>query len=137
MIGAGLDESVAGEAQTLTGRFVNLFDPELKLQRSISLTPGARVFLLDLDAAKSTNPKLLASAGKALPAKRSDGKLAWTVEGVGDTPAILLLSTAKPPRMIQLDQQPLDSFTYDSAEGLLHVRFPNEARPRELVVDFN
>ena len=137
VIGAGLDESVPGEAKTLTGRFVNLFDPELKVQRSISLTPGARVFLLDLDAAKSTDPKLLASACKALPAKRRDGKVAWTIEGVGDTPAILLLSTGKPPRSVQLDQQPLDSFTYDTAEGLLILRFPNEARPRELVVEFS
>ena len=106
------------------------------MRRSIALTPGVRVFLLDLDFAKSTEPKLLASACKALPAKRGDGKLAWTVEGVGDTPAILLISTTKPPRVIQLEQQPLDSFTYDAAEGLLHVRFPNEARPRELVVEF-
>ena len=136
LIGAGLDESGRGEAKTLTGRFVNLFDSELKVQRSISLAAGARVFLLNLDAAKSTEPKLLASACKALPAKHSDGKLAWTVEGVGDTPAILLLSTAKPPRSIQLDQQPLDYFTYDAAEGLLTLRFPNEARPRELVLEF-
>ena len=61
---------------------------------------------------KSESPRLLASACKALSAKRDDGALAWTVEGVGDTPAILLISMAKPPRSIQLDQQPLDSFTF-------------------------
>ena len=137
VIGAGIDESVPVEAKTLAGRFVNLFDPELSVHRSISLTPGARVFLLDLDAVKSADAKLLASACKALPAKQSDGKLAWTVEGVGDTSAILLISTAKPPRAIQLEKRLLNSFTYDSTEGLLHIRFSNEARPRELVVEFN
>ncbi len=136
VIGAGLDESVEAEARLLKGRFVNLFDPDLKVQRSIALTPGARVFLLDLDAVKSERPRLLASACKALPAKREDGVAAWTVEGVGETPAIILIATAKPPRSIQLDQQPLDSFTYDAAEGLLYIRFPNEARPRNLVVEF-
>ena len=62
--------------------------------------------------------------------------MAWTVEGIGETPAVLLISTAKPPRSIRLEQQPLDSFSYDRSEGLLYIRFPNEARPRELVVEF-
>jgi len=134
LIGAGLDESVEGQTKRLKGRFVNLFDPELKVQRSITLAPGNRVFLLDLDRVKSQNARLLASACKALPVPRDDGVAEWTVEGVGNTSAILLISTAKPPRSVQLDDQALTS--YDAAEGLLYVRFPNEARPRKLVVAF-
>lgn len=136
LISAGLDESEERKAWQVQGRFVNLFDPELKLQRSITLTPGARVFLLDLDAVKSGKPRLLASACKALPAKSDNGAVAWTVEGVVETPAVMLISTAKPPRSIQLDQRPLDSYTYDAAEGLIYLRFPNESKPRKLVVDF-
>jgi len=136
MIGAGLDESVEGAARSLQGRFVNLFDPELKVQRSIKLSPGARIFLLDLDALKLGKPRLLASGCRALLTRHDDGASAWIVEGVGNSPAIMLISTAKPPRSIQLDQQPLDSSSYDAAEGLLYLRFPNEARPRNLVVAF-
>jgi hypothetical protein len=136
LIGAGLDESVTGPVPTLTGRFVNLFDPELKVRRSVALTPGSRVFLLDLDRVKSARPRLLASACKALPAKAADGSLAWTVEGVGDTPAIVLVAAARPPRSVQLEGRPLDTYAYDAAEGLLYVRFPNEARPRQLLVGF-
>ena len=62
--------------------------------------------------------------------------MTWTVEGVGDTPAILLISSAKPPRSVQLDQQALDSFTFNKAEGLLYVRFKNESRPRDLAIEF-
>ncbi|MHA3770433.1 hypothetical protein ACXR0O_02720 [Verrucomicrobiota bacterium sgz303538] len=136
VIAAGLDESIEADPLQLKGRFVNLFDPELKVQHSYTISPGARVFLLDLDAVKSEPPRLLASACKALPVKRDDGVAAWTIEGIGDTPAIVLISTAKPPRWIKLDQQPLDTFTYDAAEGLLHIRFPNESRPRELAIEF-
>ena len=136
VIGAGLDESGLGESKELKGRYVNLFDPELKVQRSVALTPGARVFLLDLDAVKSAAPRLLASACKALPIKRDDGKAAWTVEGIGDTPAILLIATARPPRSILLEDQSIESFTYDAEEGLLRVRFPNESRPRTISVEF-
>ena len=136
LIGAGLDETTDTTTNSLKGRFVNLFDPELKVQTSVALKPGARVFLLDLDAVKSAAPRLLASACKALPATRKDGALAWTVEGIGNTPAIVLLAAAKAPRSIQLDQKALDTFTFNAADGLLYVRFPNEARPRELVVEF-
>jgi len=131
-IGAGLDESVGGPAKTLTGRFVNLFDPQLRLLNSCTLSPGARYFLLDLDAVKSPTPRLLASACKALPLKAETGTLSWTVEGITGTPAIVLVAMAKAPRSIQLDGTEITDFTYSATTGLLHLRFPNESRPRVL-----
>ncbi len=137
LISAGLDESVEGAVRRLEGRFVNLFDPELKVRRSMTLNPGARVFLLDLDAVKSKQPRILASACKALPSKNTaNDRAMWAVEGVGNTPCVILIASPKPPRSIQLDEKPVPSYSYDAAEGLLHVRFPNEARPRNLVVEF-
>jgi hypothetical protein len=136
VIGAGLDESVSAPPKVLKGRFVNLFDSELSPQHRIVLDPGKRVFLLDLDTVKSQEPQLLASACKALLTRREESLMNWTVEGVGDTPAILLISSTKPPRSIQLDQRTLDSFTYNAEERLLHVRFSNEARPRNLAINF-
>jgi len=136
LIGAGLDESIVAPAKWLKGRFVNLFDPELKVQHSVELAPGIRVFLMDLDALKAEGPQILASACKVLPIKHTDQATEWAVEGVGETTAIVLISTAKPPRSIQLDQQTLESYAYDADEKLLRVRFPNEAWPRNLVVEF-
>jgi hypothetical protein len=136
LIGAGLDESVGNRTNVLRGRFVNLFDPQLKVQREVALKPGARVFLLDLDAVKSPRPRLLASACKALPKSRNDGALAWTVEGVGNTAGILLLATPKAPRAVRLDEQPLSTFEFDARESLLYVRLQNDAQPHELVTEF-
>jgi hypothetical protein len=136
LIAAGLDESVSGSAKELKGRFVNLFDSELAVQRSVSIEPGQRIFLLDLDALKSSRPQLLASACKALLTKREGKVMTWTVEGVDNTPAIVLISSTKPPGSVRLDEQALDSFTFNNTEGLLYVRFMNEARPRDLAVEF-
>jgi hypothetical protein len=135
-IGAGLDECIPGEPETLKGRFVNLFDADLKLQKEITLAPNTRVFLLDLDAVKSKSLTLLASGCKALPIKRKDGTAAWTVEGVGDTQAIVLFSSPKAPKSVKLAGNPIDTFTYDPSEKLLHIRFPNESSPRELNIGF-
>ena len=131
LIAAGLDESIQAPPEILTGRFVNLFDPQLRLQQSFTIDPGSRYFLLDLDAVKkSDTPQVLASACKALPLKTNQ----WTVEGVANTPAIVLIATAKPPQSIQLDGTAITDFTH--AAGLLHIRFPNESRPRVLTVEF-
>ncbi|MFD0892143.1 hypothetical protein KBB96_12000 [Luteolibacter ambystomatis] len=135
-IGAGLDESIGGDAKTLTGRLVDLFDSELKVQRTVDLTPGSRRFLMDLDRIKGTGTRVLASACKALP-DPSKGHPAWTVEGVGNTEAIVLISCDKAPKSILLGGQPLASFDYDAAEKLLRARFQNEATPRllEMIVE--
>jgi hypothetical protein len=136
LVAAGLDESIGGAPRKVTGRFVNLFDPELRVRHEVVLAPGSRWFLLDLDAARRRAPHVMLSAGKALPVEATRDRLTLAVEGVGDTPSLLLLESPKPPRTITLDGKPLESFDYSAREKLLWIRFENEARPRELDVQF-
>jgi hypothetical protein len=136
LIAAGLDESVAGPPHAVKGRFVNLFDPELHVQNDVILTPGSRWFLLDLDAARTGVPGVLLAAGKALPVEASSRQLKLAVEGVGNTPCLLLLQSTKRPSAITLDGGALESFDYSNQDSLLWVRFENEARSRELALQF-
>jgi hypothetical protein len=136
LIAAGLDESVAGEAKEVRGRFVNLFDPRLRVSETVKLTSGLRFLLLDLKAVRGDEPRVLASACKVLPKMRSVTQLVLTVEGVGNTAAIVLVHAPKPPRAITLAGQPVKDVDYSAAEKLLWLRFPNESRPRELEVQF-
>ena len=136
VLAAGLDESVAGEPKTIRGRLVNLFDPELRVQAAVTLAPGSRLFLVDLDTVQGRRPQVVASACKALPAKRSARSYSMTVEGVVDTPAVVLLRVPKTPRSVTLEGQPLESFVYAAEGRLLWVRFTNEARPRKLTIEF-
>ena len=136
LIAAGLDESVPGEAKELRGRFVNLFDPLLRVRAVVPLTPGSRSFLLDLKTARGSEPGVLASACKALPGKQSANQIALTVEGVGNTPGIVLLHAPKPPREVTLRGQPVKDFEYSVAEKLLWIHFQNEAHPSELELRF-
>jgi len=136
LIAAGLEESVPGEPKELGGRFVNLFDPELRVRRSVTLAPAARLFLLDLAAAERKGPRVLASACKALPVKQDSHSLALAVEGVAGTPAIVLLLAPQPPRAVTLAGQPCEKCEYSAPDGLLWIRFANESTPRELVIEF-
>ena len=136
VIAAGLDESVGGKAKVLNGRWVNLFDPELRVQPSVTLSPGARLFLLDLDAPFPDGRIVLASACKVLPGKHGGTSISLTVEGVSSTPGIVMLRAPKAPASVMLAGERLGSFEYSETERLMWVRFGNEAKPRELMVQF-
>jgi hypothetical protein len=136
VIAAGLDESIAGEPHALHGRFVNLFDSELRVLTDVSIVPGSRWFLLDLDQAHTGKTHLLASACKALPQKSDRDQISFTVEGVGGTTAIMLLESAKAPQKMTLDGKPLTTFEYSAKERLLWVHFQNDASPHGLAVRY-
>lgn len=137
IVAAGLDESVRGEPKEIRGQFVNLFDAELRVQQEVRVTPGSRYLLLDLQRARTGAARVLASACKALPKKSDDHSLSFTVEGVADTPAIVMLYALNgAPKSVTLAGQPLNTTEYSAREHLLWIRFPNQSRPRELELQF-
>ncbi len=136
VIAAGLDESIAGDPKLLTGRYINLFDPGLSVMESVRIAPGSRYFLRDLDPAPKQIPQLLASSCKALPLEHQSKSLSYLVEGISQTPAVVLLRPPHAPRSVTLDDQPLEHFNFSSTDGLLWIAFVNQARPRTLVVHF-
>ncbi len=134
VIASGLDESIAGEPKVLSGKFVNLFDPELRTQTTIQLEPGKRFFLRDLNAAANRKPQLLASAGRSLVTAQDDNTISLAVEGVANTPGIILMQSPRAPKAVTLDAQPIETFEYSSAEQLLRIHFTNQARPVKVSV---
>jgi hypothetical protein len=136
LLAAGLEESVPGAAKVLQGNFVNLFDADLQVRTNVTLMPGTRCFLLDLEQARDTRPRVLVSACKALPLKSESQALSMMVEGVADTPAVVLIRATRVPRSVTLAGRPLDNPDYSAADHLLLLRFANEASPRELRVSF-
>jgi hypothetical protein len=136
LIAAGLEESIPGPARTLRGRFINLFDSELRLQRDVALAPGSRLFLLDLDAPEVAGRTLLAAACGAVPLKHRADAVSELVEGVENTPCVALLRAPRAPRSVRLADKALDAVHYDAEQGLLWIRFTNQPSPRELSVQF-
>lgn len=141
-IAAGLDESVEGDPWGVDGRFVNLFDPELKLLTSVDFTPGSRYFLLNLDKAqKPGKPSVLAAACRVLDEEfQSEGKskehgtLSCRVDGIAGTQAVMLCSVPATPKEIWLGEEKLSDFKMDVIAQLLWIRFPNQASQRQLKI---
>ena len=126
---AGLDETDA-PSPPLKGRYVDLFDPALRVQRDVPVEPNSRRFLIDLGRFRGT---VVACAGQALGGTTKDG---WrgTVEGIADTPGALLLRLPRAPRSATVDGQAIADMKYDPTERLLWLRFPNTAEPRRIEI---
>src|SRR5262249_25245110 len=132
IVAAGLGEFISGEAAKLRGNFVKLFYPQLRQLSPLYVSPCQRLFLLGLDQALGKEPRVLASACKAIATQKSN-TLSLAVEGVAGTPAVVLLHTGKKaPQKVALSGQPLNDYEYSAADGLLWIRFSNESKPQEL-----
>jgi len=136
IIASGLDESIDGAPRTLPGQYVNLFDATLSVQTNLVITPGSRQFCLDLKTARTGKTHLLASACKALTKTNDRGEISFAVEGVANTPAIVLVEATKAPKSITLAGNKLETFEYSKKEHLLWIHFENTSAQRELKVQF-
>lgn len=135
-IAAGLDESISAKPKTLRGRFVNLFDPELRVLESVTINPGDRYLLRDLNFKRASEPTVLASACKALEISREGNSFSLAVEGVGRTQAVVLLHAKRGPKSVTLEGEAVTDFKFSKENNLLWISFANAARPRTLVVNF-
>jgi hypothetical protein len=135
VIAAGLDESPASGSKEFKGKFINLFDSELKVQTNLTITPGSRYLLLDLEKTRGRDANVLAAACKVVEGIRSNGRLSYFVEGVGGTEAVLLLRI--PPGAnpsAEITGSTITNLDYNASEHLAWIHFTNESKPRELSV---
>jgi hypothetical protein len=137
LVAAGLDESTDQTPLVIPGRFINLFDSELVVHDGVKINPGSRYFLVDLGRVANGTPQVIASACKTLVQENNPKTLKLVVEGVEDTPAVVLLyCPSGEPRHITLDNAPLERAHYSEKDHLIWLRFNNRSSPRELQLSF-
>jgi hypothetical protein len=133
VIAAGLDESINGPAAVLKGRFLDLFDATLPLVQTVTLKPGTRRFLLDLDRAPTQSGSVIASACKVLGMTTTpDGTLTFQTEGPDTIEAVICLRLDHSPASVNIDGRLLASGarSWDPATKTLRIRFPNKSAGR-------
>jgi hypothetical protein len=130
VIAAGLDESPAGPPHMLRGRFVDLFDARLPILESVTVAPGSRHLLFDLDRPRPPAPAVVASACKVLGAeKMPNGSFRFFAEGPEKIEAVVRLALDSEPVEITLDGKVVTAtaLVWDANTKTLLLRFPNPA----------
>ena len=130
LIAAGLDESLPNARPfVLHGRYLNLFDPELKVRSDIAIAPGTRLLLYDLDRAPAADFQVLAAACRVRQEAVDGRTLRFHADGIGSTNSIVAIAAPAAPAQVLVSGQPLDASQYDYAQRLLRLRFPNSPEP--------
>jgi hypothetical protein len=137
IIAAGLDES-APDAKpfVLHGRYLNLFEPSLAVHGDISISPGSRMLLLDLDSVHASAPKVVAAACRVRNQIADGETLRFQADGIGDTNSIIAIAARTAPVTVLAGGKPLEPSQYDFASGVVHLRFPNQVEPETIEVTF-
>lgn len=141
VIAAGLDEE-SGIAQrpehpaSVTGDLINLFDPDLTESDQITIKPGTRALLLDVNYFKSSTPRILVASAKIMDEHASSDSLTFQAEGIDQTQAVIRILSAKPAREIRLNGKSLDPGQYQHTGRTLLIHFSNTATPQQIQVLF-
>jgi hypothetical protein len=115
----------------LRGRFVNLFDQEMKIVNEVTLEPGRRALLVDLDRADGT---VIAAASRVRNLKQTSGRIAFVAEGIADTEAMVRIALRSRPVSVLADGKPI-SFQFEG--GTVGFRFANSVDGVQIEVQFN
>lgn len=128
LLAATLTESNSDAPLELSGRFVNLFDAELKVVDKVSVAPGERAWLLDLDEATVPAPAPLASSLRVEKIETTERGVKIEATSVAAIDAISLFKLNNEPREILVDGQKIDGWRWDAETKTVFFAFPSSGR---------
>ncbi|MBO4547911.1 MAG: hypothetical protein J5758_01720 [Abditibacteriota bacterium] len=134
VIAAGLDETELTGVRTLTGRFVNIFDPLLTVMNSVQLTPGSRYLLKDLGKLDKTKACVLASSSKIAKERAMTDRITFTTEGPAGTTCATRLLLPKKPIRLEADNVEVLRAEWDAINSTYLLVYPNDVNPRTVSV---
>jgi hypothetical protein len=137
VVAAGLDESIPNAPPVvLHGRFVDLFDAELPLRNELTLSPGKRALLFDLEAVKSRDPYVIAAACKVSDERYAHDLLKFNVEGIAETQAVVRILAPKRVLSVSVGGKTLPKEDYVASSNTLQMQFPNSVNETLVEVRF-
>ncbi len=105
IVAAGLDEPVPGATPVmLHGHFVDLFDADLPVLTTVTLTPGTRDLLFDLDYKRTASamPRVVAAACQVRDVHATARRLTFAAEGLADTNAVVRIQSRLKPTSVSI-----------------------------------
>ncbi len=143
LVAAGLDESTTDAPLTLRGHFLDLFDPRLPVVNEVTLKPGSRRLLYDLDpAGRAVGPQVLAAASKILDPKIVGGGFSFIAEGPSNTRGVAWVRLPSSFKSVTIEikpgEEPDESGSvgpWDETTKTQWVRFPNAPDGRRITFE--
>jgi hypothetical protein len=124
VVAAGMDESTEDSTLTLSGNYINLYEPELSVMNDPGIAPDTRWLLYDLSRCPDT-PWVIAAAGRVEDERVEDGALLFRVEGMAQTTCAVRVRLPSIPTSVLVDGEEIGGH-WDAPSRTALLRFPNK-----------
>ncbi|MBN1854679.1 MAG: hypothetical protein JW829_18245 [Pirellulales bacterium] len=137
IVAAVLSESIHETPWQITGRYLDLLDPNLIVRKSISLPPGKQAWLLDLDRVRGPRPLLLAAAGRVETWDVHDATLQYTISSPKGIPVTTRILLDQAPERIEIDGISHNDLRWDQDSRTLLIKHPGQPDPVTVRVEMH
>jgi hypothetical protein len=120
----GMDESRRNAPLTLSGDYVNLYDPHLGVLHDPLIAPDTRWLLVDL-AHCPQGPWVIAAAGRVSDETAHERTLTFSVQGMAATTGVTCVRLPQPPARVQVVDGAVSESQWDARTHTLRVEFAN------------
>ncbi len=124
VIAACLEESVSDAPLELKGQFVNVYDAKLSVHDTVTLQPGQRAWLMDLNQLEPGKAQPIASAGRFETWKESRNSVEFELTGPEGINIVTRVRLPKQPGRILIEGRELTEYTWHKESQTLFFASP-------------
>ena len=127
VLAAALDEQdeASPAPLTLKGRYIDLFDASLPILTEVTVSPGERRWLLDLDRVTGPDAMPLACAGRIDHWQADESGVTCAIAACEGITVAARWRLPQRPTKITVGEKEIDSWSWDEASGTLFFSYPN------------
>lgn len=135
LAGAVMTESVSDEPLTLSGLYIDLFDPQLGIVQSKTVVPGDRFFLYDLSRASvDATPRVLAGAARVYDETVGTRCYSFTCKSPAGTDNVMRILLPSQPEEINVEAADGLDYAWDEKSKTLLLTFANDPDGVDVIV---
>jgi hypothetical protein len=122
IIASVMDESVSNDPLVLNGQFIDLFDPDLPVLQTKTVSPGKQAFLYNIDRIKDKNrPAVLCGGSRIYDEQIKNRTCTFTAKGPERTNSAVRVYLPLPPKKVNVENA-----AWDEASHTCLLKFENK-----------
>ena len=124
IIAACIEESISDQPLELKGLFVDIFNAELPVQENVTLRPGQRAWLMDVNKLEENKAEPVASAARFERWKEIDDGLEFELTNPKDVVVATRIRLPKQPTKMMVGQEEFADYTWHEKSKTMFFKLP-------------
>ena len=131
---AVVDESVSEQPLTLSGLYIDLFEPELPLKKKVVVEPNSQALLIDMSKVSDfKTPRVLAASFRESDEFIAKHEYSFVAKSPSETDGVARVLLPSRPKSVIVDgEQVFDKTDWDQASKTYLLKFENSPQGRKV-----